>query len=88
MFRLKYKRIVAENIRGKCERHPKYNPEIDGKAAIIGRCSTCYGLLDLHLSRIRLDDAIREFERRAAPWIIRPTRKKPPVESPQDETQT
>lgn len=85
MFRLKYKRTVVENIRGRCERHPKYNPETDAKTAIIGRCSTCYSLLDLHLSRIRLDDAIREFERRAAPWVVRTTRKKTPLESPPDE---
>jgi hypothetical protein len=76
MFRLKYKRIIQENIRGRCDRHPRYNPETNGKAGITDKCSTCYSLLDLHLSRLSLEDAIRDFERRAAPWEIRTAPKK------------
>ena len=68
MFKLTYKLNVRERVEGKCERHPRYNPEKDGRAGIKGGCSTCYSLLDLHTARLKLDAAVHEFVRRAGPW--------------------
>src|SRR5579863_3472497 len=62
---------LTERVKGKCSRHPRYNPEKDGRAGIRGACSCCFSLYDLYQARIALDAAQREFLRRAAPWIRR-----------------
>ncbi len=59
---------LAERVKGKCSRHPRYNAVKDGRAGIRGRCSTCFSLYDLHQARIALDAAQRELVRRAGPW--------------------
>jgi hypothetical protein len=35
MLRLQYKLRLNERITAKCSRHPRYNPEIDGRGGII-----------------------------------------------------
>jgi hypothetical protein len=42
MFQFTYKLKVAERVKAKCERHPRYNPERDGRGGIKGGCSTCF----------------------------------------------
>jgi hypothetical protein len=71
MLQFTYKLKITERVKGKCSRHPRYNPEKDGRAGIRGACSCCFSLYDLHQARIALDAAQREFIRRAAPWIRR-----------------
>jgi hypothetical protein len=39
---------VAERVKAKCERHPRYNPEREGRGGIKGVCFTCFSLFDLH----------------------------------------
>jgi hypothetical protein len=68
MFQFTYKLKITERVKAKCERHPRYNPERDGRGGIRGGCSTCYSLFDLHQARLALEAAQREFLRRAAPW--------------------
>lgn len=68
LFKLRYKEKINEAVTAKCPRHPRFDPEQDGRAGLKDRCSTCYELLALHQSRLDLDLAIREFRRRAAPW--------------------
>jgi hypothetical protein len=68
MLQFTYKLKITERVKGKCERHPRYNPEKDGRAGIRGACSCCFSLYDLYLARTALDAAQREFIRRAAPW--------------------
>ena len=68
MFQFTYKPRVTERVKAKSERHPRYNPERDGRGGIKGGCSTCYSLFDLHQARLSLDAAQREFLRRALPW--------------------
>jgi hypothetical protein len=72
MLQFTYKLKITERVKGKCSRHPRYNPEKDGRAGIRGACSCCYSLYDLHQARIALDAAQREFIRRAVPWAKRP----------------
>jgi hypothetical protein len=50
MFQFNYRLKVAERVKAKCERHPRYNPERDGRGGIKGVCSTCFSLFDLLLS--------------------------------------
>jgi hypothetical protein len=68
MLQFTYKLKITERVKGKCSRHPRYNPEKDGRAGIRGGCSCCFSLYDLCQARIALDVAQREFVRRAAPW--------------------
>jgi hypothetical protein len=46
MFQFSYKLKVAERVKAKCERHPRYNPERDGRGGIKGGCSNCFSLFD------------------------------------------
>jgi hypothetical protein len=47
MFQFTYKLKVAERVKAKCERHPRYNPERDGEEASkadarpVFLCTTC-----------------------------------------------
>jgi hypothetical protein len=70
MLQFTYKLKLTERIKSKCSRHPRYNPEKDGRAGIRGGCSTCFSLYDLHQTRLTLDAAQHEFIRRAAPWAL------------------
>jgi hypothetical protein len=85
MFQFNYKLKVAERVKAKCERHPRYNPEREGRGGIKGGCSSCFSLFDLHQARLSLDAAHREFLRRALPWTrVRRSRTKPQLPK-QDE---
>jgi hypothetical protein len=44
MFQFNYKLKIAERVKVKCERHPRYDPERDGRGGIKGGCSTCFSL--------------------------------------------
>jgi hypothetical protein len=68
MLQFTYKLKITERVKGKCSRHPRYNPEKDGRAGIRGGCSCCFSLFDLYQARMALDAAQREFIRRATPW--------------------
>lgn len=68
MLQFTYKLKISERVKGKCVRHPRYNPEKDGRAGIRGACTCCFSLYDLYQARVALDAAQREFIRRAAPW--------------------
>jgi hypothetical protein len=83
MFQFTYKLKVSERVKAKCERHPRYNPERDGRGGIKGGCSTCFSLLDLYKARLSLDAAHRAFLRRTAPWtrISLPRAKPPPLKA-------
>jgi len=71
MFQFTYRLKVAERVKGKCERHPRYNPERDGRGGIKGGCSACFSLYELHQAKRVLDAARRDFLRKAAPWARR-----------------
>lgn len=69
MLKFTYRKTVKERVTAKCARHPRFNPEKEGRNGIKGGCSTCWQLFDLHQARLRLDAAIHEFERKALPWV-------------------
>jgi hypothetical protein len=91
MLQFTYKLKITERVKGKCSRHPRYNPEKDGRAGIRGACSCCFSLYDLYQARVALDAAQREFTRRAAPWMRpRNTRHRPrtgPAAEPPEDFQ-
>jgi hypothetical protein len=65
MFQFTYRLKVSERVKAKCNRHPRYNPERDGRGGIKGGCSTCFSLFDLHQARLSLDAAHREFSKKS-----------------------
>ena len=76
MLQFSYRLRVAERVKAKCDRHPRYNPERDGRGGIKGGCATCFSLYDLYQARLALDSHTvsfsgkrfrgRELPRRAA----------------------
>lgn len=44
MLQFTYKLKITEREKGKCSRHPRYNPEKDGRAGIRGACWCCFPL--------------------------------------------
>ena len=85
MLKFTHKVQVRERVVARCDRHPRYNPEKDGRAGIKGGCSACWSLYDLLDARLKLDAAVREFLRRAGPWAqpraIRKHRDDPEAET-------
>jgi hypothetical protein len=70
MLQFLYKLTVSMRVKAKCNRHPRYNPELEGRGGIKGGCSTCITVLDLHQARLSLGTAVREFLRLAQPWKL------------------
>jgi len=68
MMKFAYKLKITERVSAKCSRHPRYNPEKDGRNGIKGGCSGCFALFDLYQSRIALEAAVQKFQRLASPW--------------------
>ena len=89
MFQFSYRLKVAEQVKATCVRHPRYNPERDGRGGIKGGCSTCFALYDLHQARLSLDAAHREFLRKAIPWTrATKPRGRPETKTTDDSTGT
>jgi hypothetical protein len=86
MLQFTYKLKLSERVKAKCSRHPRYNPEKDGRAGIRGGCSTCFSLYDLHQARIALDTAQREFLRRAGPWARQREKRRRKVDAAMEKS--
>jgi hypothetical protein len=46
--------------KGRCGRHPQYDPH-DGEGAIRGGCARCYALLEIHRNHRHLLEMMRAF---------------------------
>jgi hypothetical protein len=51
MFQFNYKLKVAERVKAGCNRHPRYNPEREGRGGIKSGCSTCFSLSLIYIRR-------------------------------------
>jgi hypothetical protein len=60
MFKVAFR--VVYRIRGRCPRHPAYNPVKDEQGGIKGGCEECYALFHAYRSYLALREAIVEFE--------------------------
>ena len=75
MFKLAVR--VDYRIKGRCPRHPAYNPIKDEQAGIRGGCKACHELLDAYHGYLALREAIERFEAAAHPFIaVRKARRK------------
>ena len=60
-------KIGSVRWKGRCGKHPRYDPEIDGLGGIRGGCSRCDMLLDIYQSHSKLVRLMREFGSREQP---------------------
>jgi hypothetical protein len=60
-------RIGVVRWRGKCSRHPSFDPYADGPGAIKGGCTRCAALAEIHECHRRMISLMRTF----APPVVR-----------------
>jgi len=54
-------KIRARKFDGRCGRHKRYNPAVDGPGAIRGACPRCSLLFEIREASLRLNKLIRGF---------------------------
>lgn len=54
-------KIGAIRWKGRCNKHPGYNPEVDGLGGVRGGCRKCEMLLDIYTHHASLVRLLREF---------------------------
>ena len=57
-------KIRARKFDGRCSRHKRYNPAVDGLGAIKGGCPRCTLLFEIWEASLRLNGLIRSFDPR------------------------
>jgi hypothetical protein len=55
-------KIRARKFDGRCARHKRYSPAIDGRGGIIGGCLRCSLLCDIWEASLKLNQLIRKFD--------------------------
>lgn len=69
MLKLTFSLQSKMRLKGKCPRHPGYNPEA-GQGAIRGACSGCQALYQVIAARDEVYAALRRFESLAEPYKV------------------
>jgi hypothetical protein len=69
MLKLAVRHTVKMKVRGKCAKHPRYNPH-QGEGAIKGPCKECRALFEVVKAHEQLITAARRFEEVAAPYTV------------------
>lgn len=54
-------KIGSIRWRGKCPRHPHFDPYLDGPGAVKGGCEKCTALLDIHNHHVKMLALMRRF---------------------------
>jgi hypothetical protein len=54
-------KIRSRKFDGRCSRHKRYNPAVDGRGAIVGACVRCNLLCDIWEASLNLNLLIRKF---------------------------
>ena len=74
-------KIRSRKFEGRCARHKRYNPAVDGQGGIKAGCVRCNLIFEIWQASLKLNQLIRKFDpshddlqRRAAP--------KPPATDP------
>ena len=60
MFKMAFR--VVYRIKGRCSRHPAYNPVKDEQGGIKGGCEECHALFQAYRAYLAFREAIEEFE--------------------------
>lgn len=54
-------KIGSIRWRGKCPRHPSFDPYVDGRGGIKGACAKCVALVEIHESHQKMISLMRNF---------------------------
>jgi hypothetical protein len=68
MLRLTTKLKIRSKITVKCEKHPRYNPEKDGKGGVRGACSTCLHMYTIFNTHRMMMELVKDFEVISKPY--------------------
>lgn len=60
-------KIGSVKWRGKCPRHPRFDPYLDGRTAIRGNCEKCVALCDIYSHHVQMLALMRGFTPPQAP---------------------
>jgi hypothetical protein len=71
MLSLKFSVRLKLRLKGKCSKHPRFNPEL-GQGAVRGGCRECLALYQVVAARDRAAAALRQFEEVAAQYKVFP----------------
>jgi hypothetical protein len=74
-------KIRSRKFEGRCARHKRYNPAIEGRGAIKGGCARCNLLFDIWEASLRLNQLIRKFDP-GHDDLQRAPKPKPPAHDP------
>ncbi len=55
-------KIRSRKFDGRCARHKRYNPAIDGRGGIKGGCNRCELLFEIWETSLKLNQLIRRFD--------------------------
>jgi hypothetical protein len=55
-------KIRSRKFEGRCSRHKRYNPAVDGQGGIRGGCPRCNLLFDIWEASLKLNQLIRRFD--------------------------
>ncbi|HEY1341996.1 MAG TPA: hypothetical protein VGF59_31000 [Bryobacteraceae bacterium] len=55
-------KIRSRKFEGRCSRHKRYNPAVDGRGGIRGGCVRCNLLFDIWEASLKLNQLIRQFD--------------------------
>ena len=84
MLKMSFTVRMKLRLKGRCSRHPRYNPE-QGEGVIRGGCSQCLALYQVIAARDRANAALKVLEELATPYQV--AKKTPTVtktESPNE----
>ncbi|HWC97404.1 MAG TPA: hypothetical protein VG456_11655 [Candidatus Sulfopaludibacter sp.] len=55
-------KIRSRNFNGRCARHKRYNPAVDGLGGVKGACPRCTLLFEIWEASLKLNRLIRQFD--------------------------
>jgi len=74
-------KIRSRKFEGRCAKHKRYNPAIDGRGAIKGGCARCDLLFQIWETSLKLNQLIRKFDP-SHDDLQRPPKPRPPAHDP------
>lgn len=86
MLRLKTKLRVNSRVEVKCDKHPRYNPEKEGRGGIRGACTRCEHLFQIFNTWQTFQNALRDYTQMTVLYEkVQPRAKKPPAPSMKEQ---
>ena len=71
----------SRKFEGRCAKHKRYNPAVDGRGGVHGACARCTLLCDIWESSLKLNQLIRKYDPNYDD-LKRPPEPKPPEVDP------